>query len=74
VKKKSWRNATYDELCRMDRDNVSYGDFWIVTDTNEITIAKQKMGESCQASVSIPRRVFNRFVDQYLKEREVARA
>lgn len=58
---------TIDELCRLKRDNMSYGDFWLLSDGYNVTICQQKVGESPHGSVSVPRHIFNRMVDFYCK-------
>lgn len=57
---------TIDECAVMKRDNVSRGDFWIITDGYSVTLAAQKVGESATGVASIPRDVFLRFVRWYL--------
>ena len=56
---------TLKKVCSMPRDNVCYGGYWVVSTEIDVTIAKQKSGEPCEQSVSLPRSVVNRFVDWY---------
>lgn len=56
---------TNAKVCAMPRDNWSARDFWIMVDETEVTIAKQRNGEPAEWSHSIPKHVFNRFVDFY---------
>ncbi len=71
MKTTNWRKATYEQICKLDRDNFSFGDFWIITDATTVSLAAQKLGESATQTITLPRRVFSRFVDEYLKERNI---
>ena len=57
---------TFNDICNMPRDNISIGDFWILTDGYEITIARQKEGHESEAKISIPKSVFNKFARWYM--------
>jgi hypothetical protein len=57
---------SFDAICAMPRDNVGVGDFWMSTDSYEITIAQQKNGESPTAKISVPRAIFDAFADWYM--------
>lgn len=65
------RKATLAQVCRMDRDNFDWGEFWFLVDplASTVTLAKQKPGEETSESITMPRRAFNYFIDQYMKER-----
>ncbi len=68
---KSPANCTFKELVRIHSDNHDAGDFWILTDTNEVTIAAQKPGHPATAMVSIPRRKFNQLIAWYIKPQRI---
>lgn len=55
------------QICEMPRDNLTAGDFWILTDGFNVSIAAQKTDESATVIVSIPRGEFNRMVRWYTK-------
>lgn len=54
------------ELCSLKRDNVQRGDYWIITDGYQVSVAQQKLGEVASGMVSVPTDVFLRFVRWYL--------
>lgn len=56
---------TFDDVCDMPRDNVSSGAFWFLVDEVSVSVAEQKAGEAARAIVTLPRDVFNRFVNFY---------
>lgn len=71
-RKRSVRECkTFNQLCEMPYDNKSYGDFWVMYANDEITLTRQPIGESAQQIISLPRRVFNHFVDAYTRQHEV---
>lgn len=71
---KSWSNATFNELCRFERDNIEVGGGWsIMTDTYNVWLSKQQVGEWPTDKIEVPRAVFNRMVKQYLKPRKLVR-
>ena len=56
---------TFDELCALPCDNVSSTTHWIVVSEASVVLTQQRVGEPTEASITIPRRVFNRFIDWY---------
>jgi len=58
---------TFDEICQLERDNVGAGDFWLILDGEDgtVTIAEQPLGEKFKTKVTMPREVFDVFVDWY---------
>lgn len=56
---------TFGQTCDMPRDNVSWGEYWMLADVLDVTIAKQKRGERATASITIPKATLSRFVDWY---------
>lgn len=68
----SLRNArTTKQLCSLQRDNIDAGDFWIIADEADVTIAAQKTGEHPTERITIPRRYFNRLIDFYQRGQRV---
>lgn len=64
------RNET--DIRAMPRDNVESGDFWMITDGCQVSLAQQQIGKSPTASIGVPRKVFDAFVDWYMSGRWVA--
>ncbi len=48
------------------RDNMTRGDYWILTDGMYVTLAQQKIGEPVEAEIEIPRRIFAAFARWYV--------
>lgn len=46
-------DAAFSELST-DRDNKSFGDYWVISDGYRVTIAKQKSGEPATESITLP--------------------
>lgn len=57
--------STNDEICGMDRDNLSVGDYWMSFGENSVTLAHQRLGGPPLWMVDIPKAVFNVLVDFY---------
>ncbi len=57
---------SFADICLMPRDNVGTRDFWILADVGEVTLAQQKQYEAVTADITIPRKVFDAFVDWYM--------
>lgn len=53
-------DCNFDQLCKLDRDNKEFGDFWVTVDGHEVTIAEQATGESLKQSISVPIPVFKK--------------
>lgn len=72
-KKLSPRKArTFNQICSLNRDNLSSKHGWIVVDDEgSVTIAEQANGCEAKGIVRLPRREFNRLVDWYNKEQEL---
>jgi phage I-like protein len=56
---------TEEEICKLNRDNVSTKNYWFLVEENHITLAKQKSGEQAEAAISIPKKTFNAFIKFY---------
>jgi hypothetical protein len=70
---KSWQEATYDELCRMKRDNISRGNFTIMSEADVVSLWEQKLGEQAKQRFTCSRRMFNWMIRQYQKQRKPVR-
>lgn len=62
---------TVDDVCKLPRDNQTFGDYWIITDGYMVSLAQQEVGESATQKISIPRNVFNKMVRFYTRHRNV---
>jgi len=62
---------TLDQLCRLTYDNVTAGDFWLLSDAATVTIAAQKVGESPSARVTMTRKDFNQLVRAYTRQQRL---
>ncbi|WP_458788907.1 hypothetical protein [Dyella jiangningensis] len=68
AKKVSPRTARTDaEVCSLRRDNVTYGDFWMLVTGDEVTIAHQEPGEKAHGVVTMDKATFNRMLAFYNK-------
>ncbi len=59
-----------DDLCALNRDNTSAGDFWMLA-LEYVTICHQVVGESPKAAVTIPRKEFNKLIRWYMREQKI---
>lgn len=74
MKKLTPRTAnSMDKLCSLKRDNTSLGDYWCSVDEVQVHLARQKIGEDATEMISIPKRVFNFFMEFYEGKYEVKR-
>lgn len=66
MKKYSPRTAnTNDKVCSLRRDNAAYGEYWILVDEDQLTIVKQKLGESPTESITLDKATFNKMIAFY---------
>ena len=61
---------TFDQICKLKRDNVSAIKSWMSINPDYIHICEQRNGEPATASVSISRKAFEKFVDFYNKDQK----
>jgi hypothetical protein len=59
---------TFAQICKLPRSGVDTKDFWLSIDVGEVTITKQRIGEKPTQEITIPRRVFDKFVRWYQAE------
>ncbi len=64
------RDAKGDKILQIRRDNLTAGDFWILADGHDVTVCAQQPGHAATASVTIPRKEFNRLVDWYMRDQK----
>lgn len=63
------RAGTFNAVCDMPRDNVTWQNFWIITDGGNVSLCNQKLGEHPTQSIDIPKKTFDRLVDWYMTGR-----
>jgi hypothetical protein len=56
---------SHKAICAMPFDNIQIGEYGIMVDEVTVLIDKQRTGEPREAAVTLPRWVFDRFVDWY---------
>lgn len=59
------------KVCRLKSDNHSTKDYWIITDGCNVTVCKQRNGESAEESITIPLKDFNRLIKWYVKPQKL---
>lgn len=57
--------TTFDQICKLERDNTEAGDYSILVDEARVYLSEQALGEAPTQSIEIPREVFNALVDWY---------
>lgn len=58
---------TFNQLCSLRTDNISFPWGWVIVSEDQITIAMQKNGERATATIDISKRDFNRLIRWYEK-------
>lgn len=66
-------NATWRQICRLKRDHLDVGDFCLMTDTHNVWISEQPMGEPRKHSVAMTRTQFNKLIRWYTREHKFIR-
>ena len=66
--KLSPRKAKSNQFEKLNSDNKSTRDYWILINEDSVTIAKQTIGKHCEKEISIDRDQFNRLIDWYNRE------
>lgn len=59
--------CTFKQLVTIRRDNLSVGDFSILTDAKTVWLTEQAMGERPKQTFAIPRVRFNKLIRWYLR-------
>ena len=63
---------TFKQVCSLKTDNAETGEYWIMSDSCSVTIAKQRLGHKAEFANSIPKEHFDRLIAWYLKKQQVA--
>lgn len=66
---RSFRQAKEADLIRMRRDHATLGDWRIMTDGYRTWIARQEIGQKPSHHIEVPKRIFDRLIDAYTKQR-----
>lgn len=66
-------DCSEDQLCRIGRDNISVGDFSILTDSYRVWLSEQKIGESPKQGIEIPPAVFKKLAQWYFRPQRMKR-
>lgn len=61
-----------DVVCKMESDNFNTKNFWIMSDAEFITIARQSNGEPLINKIDIPKKDFDRMVKWYTNNQKLA--
>ena len=69
--KLSPRKARSDQFIKLNSDNKSTKNYWILLSEDHITIAKQTSGEACEQDIQIEKYQFNRLIDWYNREQNL---
>jgi hypothetical protein len=64
---------TFSRICSLQRDNITFGDYWMLVQERTVVISKQKVGESRAESAELPRHIFEKFIAWYEKPQKVTR-
>ncbi len=56
---------TLKQICSLKSDGTWYGDYWTSLSERTFTITKQKLGEMPTEQITLPRFIFERFVNWY---------
>jgi hypothetical protein len=74
VKKMSPKECkTFEEVCRLNSDNFSTDNNWIMINEGTVTLTAQKLGFQPIASITIERRKFNNLIRWYLRKQKTRR-
>ncbi len=55
-------DCSFDQLCKLDRDNKAFGDFWVIVDGEEVTIHDQPEFQDAKQSITIPKATMRRII------------
>jgi hypothetical protein len=65
---------TDEQVCSLNRDNQTFGDYWIIGGGDNVYIACQPEGCPAESNISIPRDVFIRMVNWYQRPQKLRRS
>lgn len=65
------QSNTFNKVCKLQTDNFSTRDYWILTDGSNVNVCKQRNGQPAIVSMTIPIYHFNKLIEWYIKEQEL---
>jgi len=71
--KLSPRKAKSGQFEKLNSDNKSTGNYWILLNEDFITIAEQTSGENCKNEIHIEKNQFHKMIDWYNREQKCAK-
>lgn len=66
--KLSPRKANSDQFEKLNSDNKSTENYWILLSEDSVTICEQTAGETPKSDIQIDKNQFNRLIDWYNRE------
>ena len=69
--KLSPRKARSDQFIKLNSDNMSTENYWILLNEHDITLCEQSLGESPKNQIHIKKRQFNKIIDWYNREQKI---
>lgn len=74
AKQRSLRQVrSFDEVCDLTRDCLTWGDWSIMTDGVRVWISRQKIGEKPTHNIEIPKPIYDRLHDAYSRPLKIVR-
>ncbi len=70
--KLSPRKARSDQFPKLNSDNKSTENYWILINENHITMTEQASGENPKGSICFDRKQFNKMIDWYNREQKLS--
>lgn len=58
---------TIVEICKLQTDNHSLKEHWIITDGYTVSLANQRSGEPATEIISMPKAKFDKLIEWYFK-------
>lgn len=63
----------FNHVLVLNSDHHDTETHWILTDGHSVSIAQKAIGKPCTASIKVPKRVFDRLVDWYMRPQRLRR-
>jgi hypothetical protein len=51
-----------NQVCALRRDNLTIGDWWMLTDGYQVTLTEQKIGNAPKQQINLPTALLNKFI------------
>lgn len=70
----SLRDAkTEKEVCLLQRDHFDVGDFGVMSNGTTVWLTEQRLGEKQKQVIEVPKKVFDKLIDVYMKPQKTGR-